>query len=123
VPRKPSTWTDALRWQGEPLRLPDGGLLTLEPDAKLPVALNIHCRQGGERIKPAGDRHTRDLRSLFQTGAIPPWQRDTCPLLYEDNVLIAVADRWLSERAETMFRQAGARPRWQSPPSNPSPGD
>lgn len=123
VPRKASTWTDALHWQGEPLRLPDGGLLTLEPDAKLPVALNIHCRQGGERIKPAGDRHTRDLRSLFQTGAIPPWQRDTCPLLYEDNVLIAVADRWLSERAETMFRQAGARPRWQSPPSNPSPGD
>jgi tRNA(Ile)-lysidine synthase len=123
VPRKPSQWPDGLYWRGEPLQLPDGGLLTLEPAAQLPVALGIHCRRGGERIKPAGDRHTRDLRSLFQVGAIPPWQRDSCPLLYEGDELIAVADRWLSERAQTMFRQAGGRPRWHFPPPNPSPGD
>ncbi|HET7331906.1 tRNA lysidine(34) synthetase TilS [Dyella sp.] len=112
----PSHATDAcaaLQWQGQPLRLPDGGRLSLEPEATLPIALTVRWRSGGERIKPAGDRYTRDLRSLFQAGAIPPWQRDACPLLYEKNELIAVADRWLSARAESLFREAGARPRWR----------
>ncbi|GLQ90109.1 tRNA(Ile)-lysidine synthase [Dyella flagellata] len=104
---------DEMAWQGEPLMLPDGGSLTLEPSARLATALNVRWRSGGERIKPAGDRHTRDLRALFQSGAIPPWQRDFCPLLYEGDQLIAVADRWLSARAETIFREARARPRWR----------
>jgi tRNA(Ile)-lysidine synthase len=102
-----------LPWLGETLRLPDGGLLTLEPAAQLSVSLTVRWRSGGERIKPAGDRHTRDLRALFQTGAIPPWQRDACPLLYEGDELIAVADRWLSARAEAIFHDAKARPRWR----------
>jgi len=100
-------------WRGEPLRLPDGGLLSMVPAARLPRALQVRWRSGGERIKPVGDRHTRELRALFQAGAVPPWQRDVCPLLYEDEVLIAVADRWLSARAETIFNEAGARPDWR----------
>ncbi|WP_230473371.1 tRNA lysidine(34) synthetase TilS [Dyella choica] len=103
----------ALSWQGEELRLPDGGSLTLEPVSRLAVALEVRWRSGGERIKPAGDRHTRELRALFQSGAIPPWQRDFCPLLYEGDQLVAVADHWLSARAETIFREAGARPHWR----------
>ncbi|XRD86120.1 tRNA lysidine(34) synthetase TilS [Dyella acidisoli] len=102
-----------LSWQGERLPLPDGGSLSLTHTAQLPVLLDVRWRSGGERIKPIGHRHTRDLRSLFQTGAIPPWQRDVCPLLYEGDELIAVADRWLSERAAEIFRGAGAQPRWQ----------
>lgn len=100
-------------WLGETLRLPDGGSLMLEPAAQLPVRLTVRWRSGGERIKPAGDRHTRDLRALFQSGAIPPWQRDACPLLCEGNELIAVADRWLSARAEAIFHEAKARPCWR----------
>lgn len=115
APRKQTEWPAQQAWRGEPLILPDGGLLTLEPAAQLSAALSVRFRQGGERIKPAGDRYTRDLRSLFQTGAIPPWQRDNCPLLYADDELIAVADRWLSERAEIMFAQVGVRLRWRPP--------
>lgn len=100
-------------WHGEPLALPDGGRLSIEPPLRLPFALSVRMRSGGERIKPAGDRHTRELRALFQSGAVPPWQRDGCPLLYEGEKLIAVADRWLSERAETLFGQVGACPHWQ----------
>jgi tRNA(Ile)-lysidine synthase len=100
-------------WLGDTLVLPDGGLLMLEPAARLPVSLTVRWRRGGERIRPAGDRHTRDLRALFQSGAIPPWQRDVCPLLYEGNELIAVADRWSSTRAEAIFHEAKARPRWR----------
>jgi tRNA(Ile)-lysidine synthase len=112
APRHVAQARAELQWKGEALPLPDGGLLSLEPTAQLPITLNVRWRGGGERIRPTGDRHTRDLRSLFQTGAIPPWQRDACPLLYEDDELIAVADRWLSARAETIFREAGAQPCW-----------
>ncbi|XRD90749.1 tRNA lysidine(34) synthetase TilS [Dyella nitratireducens] len=116
APRKLPEAQTELSWQGEPLALPDGGTLTLEPASQLPVSLMVRWRRGGERIKPAGDRHTRDLRALFQSGAIPPWQRDCCPLLYEDDQLIAVADRWLSARAVAVFNEAGARPRWRPGP-------
>lgn len=113
TPRNEPDSMHDLPWQGEPLQLPDRGLLTLEPTVRLPLTLHVRWRRGGERLKPVGDRHTRDLRSLFQTGAIPPWQREACPLLYEGDELIAVADRWLSARAEAIFQQAGGHPRWQ----------
>jgi tRNA(Ile)-lysidine synthase len=112
-PVLPTASCAELEWHGAPLPLPDGGRLALEPAAQLPVALRVRWRSGGERIKPAGSRHTRELRLLFQEGAIPPWQRGVCPLLYEGDTLIAVADRWLSARAEAIFHAAGARPRWR----------
>lgn len=113
TPRSDPNLVEDMLWQGEPLRLTDHGLLRLEPAVRLPIPLHVRWRRGGERLKPVGDRHTRELRSLFQAGAIPPWQRDACPLLYEGDELIAVADRWLSARAEAIFQQAGAQPRWQ----------
>ncbi len=100
-------------WHGEPLTLPDGGELTLDVDgARLHEPLQVRLRRGGERIKPAGDAHTRELRDLFQQAQLPPWQRDVCPLLYADGELVAVADRWLSARGAAIFAQAGALPRW-----------
>ena len=101
------------RWRGEPLALPDGGVLSLtDADARLPEPLDVRLRRGGERIKPAGDAHTRELRDLFQQGLIPPWQRIACPLLYAGDELVAVADRWSSEHGIAIFRQTAARPRW-----------
>ncbi|HTV85930.1 MAG TPA: tRNA lysidine(34) synthetase TilS [Dyella sp.] len=114
MPRRQHTvWPAQLHWQGERLPLPDGSLLSMEPPVQLPIPLRVRWRNGGEQIKPAGDRHTRDLRTLFQAAAIPPWQREALPLLYEGDELIAVADRWLSARAEALFKPLGARPRWQ----------
>ena len=101
-------------WRGEPLALPDGSMLSLtDADARLPDPLDVRLRRGGERIKPAGDAHTRELRDLFQQGLIPPWQRIGYPLLYADDELVAVADRWISARGIAIFRQTAARPRWQ----------
>jgi tRNA(Ile)-lysidine synthase len=70
-------------------------------------------RQGGERIRPAGDPHTRELRNLFQQAQMPPWRRDACPLLYADGELVAVADRWISAGGAARFDRAGAQPRWR----------
>jgi len=100
-------------WHGEPLDLPDGGILVLDPPARLATPLTVRLRRGGERIRPAGDRHTRELRDLFQQAALPPWRRQACPLLYAGGELIAVADLWQTERAASLFEGLGARLCWR----------
>lgn len=60
-------------------------------------SLKIKFRQGGEKIKPAGQPHTHTLKNLFQQQAVPPWQRDRIPLLYLDDELIAVCGYWIAD--------------------------
>jgi tRNA(Ile)-lysidine synthase len=117
LPTPPPDWQQP--WHGEPLALPGGGRLALRPvhadvaPFRLPM-LHVRLRRGGERLKPVGHAHTRELRDLFQQGAMPPWLRPLCPLIYEGEQLIAVADRWCSERGRTLFAQAGAEPVWEA---------
>ena len=108
----PSDWYAA--WAGETLTLPDGSRLSLEGSReRVESPLTVRLRRGGERIKPAGDRHTRELRDLFQRAAVPPWQRDRFPLIHADDELIAVADRWVSDRGIAMFERAGGTLHWK----------
>ena len=112
LPPQPSIdphWHSA--WQGEPLALPDGGSLRLDPPGQLAEPLAIRLRQGGEQLRPAGDAHTRELRDLFQQSAMPPWRRAACPLLYAGEELIGVGDRWLTARGVALFGEM--RPLWQ----------
>lgn len=114
LPARPMGADWQASWHGEPLALPDGGLLRLQnPAARLVDPLRVRLRRGGERIKPEGDAHTRGLRDLFQLGGMPPWQRAVCPLLYAGNELVAVADRWFNAQGASVFRQAGSMPQWQ----------
>jgi tRNA(Ile)-lysidine synthase len=99
-------------WRGEPLALPGGGVLTLGA-ARLPEALTVRYRRAGDRIRTAGNHITKELRDLFQEGAVPPWRRPRMPLLCENGSLVAVADRWLSDRGKALFDAAGALPKWQ----------
>lgn len=113
-PERPIATDWELLWHGEPSMLPDGGTLSLsDANSRLAEPLRVRLRRGGERIKPAGDAHTRELRDLFQQGRVPPWQRIACPMLYAGDELIAIADRWINARGTAIFQQAGARPYWQ----------
>lgn len=119
----PAGWQ--ARWNGAPLELPlDCGKLCLEAKyaASMPVTnapfdppLVVRLRRGGERIKPAGDPHTRELRDLFQQARVPPWLRLRCPLVFENHELIAVADLWTSDHGKAVFDASGARARWMPP--------
>ena len=117
----PAVWQ--AQWNGAPLELPQdcGGLRLESMDpatawaTMLDPPLTVHFRRGGERIKPAGDPHTRELRDLFQQARVPPWLRVRCPLIYENDELIAVGDLWISDRGKTVFDPRGARPRWARP--------
>jgi len=112
APRPPIDPAWEACWHGEELALPDGSRLTLRPAGRLAAPITVRLRQGGERIKPSGDRHTRELRDLFQHVALPPWQREACPLLYMEEELIAVADLWRTEHGAALFDAWGAQPRW-----------
>jgi tRNA(Ile)-lysidine synthetase, N-terminal domain/tRNA(Ile)-lysidine synthetase, C-terminal domain len=101
----------SITWRGEPVALPGGGSLTLG-GRRLPAEVIVRYRQGGEALKPVGDRHTRELRDLLQRAGIPPWERPRIPLVVAGDDVLAVADRWVSERGKTLFEAAGATPLW-----------
>jgi tRNA(Ile)-lysidine synthase len=115
----PARW-QAL-WHGEPLSLP-GGAGTLrwvateanDDDATFSApVLQVRLGETGVRLRPAGDRHTRELRDLFQRAGVPPWRRRRCPLLYDrGGTLLAVADLWRSETGQALFAALGRAPRW-----------
>lgn len=98
-------------WHGEALALPGGGRLALS-QGRLAAPLTVRYRNGGEKIRPQGDRHTRELRDLFQQGGVPPWVRPCMPLIFDRDQLVAVADRWLSDEGETRFAGSGGAPVW-----------
>ncbi|HWV16111.1 MAG TPA: tRNA lysidine(34) synthetase TilS [Cellvibrio sp.] len=59
--------------------------------------LHIRFRQGGERCRPAGRAHSQTLKRLLQDCGLEPWLRDSLPLLYSGEQLVAVADLWVCE--------------------------
>lgn len=121
LPPLPADWQ--ANWDGTPLALPDGcGALDVAPvkadaatlhGAVFDPPLVVRLRRGGERIKPADDIHTRELRDLFQQARVPPWVRARCPLIHADDELIAVGDTWISAAGLRCFDAHGVRPVWR----------
>jgi tRNA(Ile)-lysidine synthase len=57
------------------------------------TAVRVGRRSGGERFRPAGDDHTRELKKWLQARGVPPWWRQRLPLLFTPGgELLAVAD-------------------------------
>ncbi|MBV1874020.1 MAG: tRNA lysidine(34) synthetase TilS [Gammaproteobacteria bacterium] len=59
--------------------------------------LTVRWRQGGERCHPAGRGRSQSLKKLFQEYAVPPWRRDSLPLIYVGQELAAVPGLWVCE--------------------------
>lgn len=83
----PQGWSR--EWDGrEPLSLPDGRVLEL---LSAPELLSVRYRQGGERLRLAGQAQSRELKTLFQENGVPPWERERLPLIWRGDQLLAVA--------------------------------
>ena len=52
--------------------------------------LTIRFRHGGERFRPDCHRPQRTLKYLWQTTALPPWQREQWPLVYCGEALVCI---------------------------------
>ncbi|NNF67703.1 MAG: tRNA lysidine(34) synthetase TilS, partial [Gammaproteobacteria bacterium] len=59
--------------------------------------LLLRFRAGGEKLRPVGGKHRRELSKLFQEAGVVPWMRDRIPLVYAGERLAAVADLWLEQ--------------------------
>ncbi|MGY0559196.1 tRNA lysidine(34) synthetase TilS [Luteimonas sp. A277] len=108
-------------WDGlEPLHLPTGDLLRLERIASASDPgeevwqMQVHARQGGERIVLPGRTHSHALKHVLQELDIAPWVRERLPLLSaKDGSLLAAADVALSSSFKQQLGHAGLRLTWQ----------
>ena len=100
------------------------GTLEIEPDshgpidvAALPDTLLIRHRKGGEHLRPTRTGRSKTLKSLLQESRVPLDDRAHLPLLFNDETLIAIADRWLDHSIlATRATKSRARLRWHRPP-------
>ncbi len=76
-------------------------------DSLFDEKLTISFRQGGEQFHPAGRGHSQSLKKLFQEASIPPWERDSIPLLYSGDELIAVIGLWVSKKYAVTKKEPG----------------
>ncbi len=98
-PLPPPPLSQKLTWNGGVLDLPSP-LGTLEclparsphaqsvvPGAPLQVRFGVE----GLRCRPPGAAHRRSLKGLFQAAGVPAWLRPNCPLVFDQDRLVAVA--------------------------------
>jgi tRNA(Ile)-lysidine synthase len=88
------------QWDGQSLLVLEGvGSLEAVSSNGLGLRLfeqaEVRYRQGGERCKPDGRKHSQTLKKLFQEYSVKPWLRDRVPLIYIDDQLAAVGDYWV----------------------------
>ncbi|SCX88089.1 tRNA(Ile)-lysidine synthase [Nitrosospira sp. Nl5] len=90
-----------LAWHGEKqLVIGDlGGILKFTPRKGLGINLQkltenpvtIRVRQGGERLRLDSSRPRRSLKNLLREASLPPWERETLPLMFSGEHLVWVA--------------------------------
>ncbi|MDQ2702796.1 MAG: tRNA lysidine(34) synthetase TilS [Pseudomonadota bacterium] len=109
----PADWNET--WTGEhPLALPGGGTLRLLGAERFDVAVRVHARQGGERIRLPGRDHHHALKHVLQERGVPPWLRERLPLLSAgDGSVLAAGDLALADGFDQWLRGHGASIAWQ----------
>lgn len=71
--------------------------------------ITVRSRRGGEVCQLAGRAHHTQLKKLLQASGIPPWERGRIPLVYVDDEIAAIGDRWICEP----FRAQAGEPAWR----------
>jgi tRNA(Ile)-lysidine synthase len=79
----------------------------------LEKSLTVKFRGGGERIRPAGERHSRTLKNLFEEAGVVPWMRGHVALVYAGGRLVAVGDLWVDAQASTRHGEQAYRLDWR----------
>lgn len=72
--------------------------------------LALKFRQGGEKIQLSGKSHHQSLKKLFQEWQIPVWQRDSIPLVFASQQLVAIVGYACAETAKPLFDETGWLP-------------
>jgi len=86
---------------GTKASLNDGSVLEVRGQPS--QCIRVRFREGGERCRPEGRGHSQKLKKLFNEYNIEPWLRDRVPLVYVNNVLVAVADVFRTDAAASLL--------------------
>jgi tRNA(Ile)-lysidine synthase len=78
--------------------------------------LSVRRREGGERIRIAGQKNSKSLKNLFQEAGVLPWMRKQIPLFYDGDTLVAVGDLWVCADAAAEKGREAVNLRWLNRP-------
>jgi tRNA(Ile)-lysidine synthase len=105
------------------------GAVALVPDtgsgisaARFAGPFELRTRRGGERLLAAGQRAEKSVTRLLREAGTEPWLRDRVPLVYSQNSLLAVGDRWIAAAAAAAAGEAGLAVRWTRSMRHKTPG-
>ena len=73
-------------------------------------------RTGGGRAGDAGNAqpaHSQTLKKLFQSYAVPPWERNRLPLVYYNDQMAAVVGKWICHGYNAQAGETGYRLSWR----------
>ena len=103
---------ERLAWGRDTLRFDrvQGGGIGMEQLAG--AAVSIRTRKGGERFRPDARRPRRELKKLLQEHGVPPWQRETLPLLWCGGDLVWVPGIGIDCAWQCRKGEAGLLPVW-----------
>jgi len=88
----------------QPLILPaDAGILRAVQDRGFGLSvqrlggnlLHVRFRQGGETCRLPGRLHRHRVKKMLQEAGIPPWARETMPMIYVGESLAAIGEDWV----------------------------
>lgn len=99
-PQEPLEADWQVAWNGEKrLVIPElGGTLVFRAHESEGISLQkisaqpvtIRPRQGGERLRPDCKRPRRSLKNLLREASLPPWERQSLPLMFSGEHLVCV---------------------------------
>lgn len=101
-----------------PLRLPeDYGVLSLMAGGELRAptpdeTVSIRFRASGI-LHIVGRNGGRKLKKIWQELGVPPWRRDTTPLLFYGETLIAAAERFVTREGAVGTGEQGVQLKWE----------
>lgn len=119
APRRNANAKIDMAWNfAQPLEVPGTGyILCLEETLGSGLSVQrlsgktarVRLRRGGESIRLPRRQHHHKLKKLFQDAGVPPWERQRLPMIFVDDELVAVGDRWVSaafaaQRGESSWR-------------------
>jgi tRNA(Ile)-lysidine synthase len=69
--------------------------------------LKIRSRQGGEFFKPNSKRPTKKIKQLLQESDLPPWERESFPIIFLGDELAAVPNLGIDIKFQTKTNELG----------------
>jgi tRNA(Ile)-lysidine synthase len=108
-------------WHGESeILLPNGSKLNFKEVKGRGISLEflkgkklkISNREGGELFKPDSKRPTKKVKQLLQESDLPPWERESLPLIFLDKDLVCVPQFGVESRYQTPPFKMGLEVTW-----------